>query len=296
MNERLRAPIRWFGGKGNFVKNLLNLMPPHKFYVEVFGGGASLLFAKQPAEIEVYNDIDSGLVNFFRVIRDPSKFAEFYHKATLTLYSREEYYYARDNWRLQENAVEKAYLWFIVARQCFSGVFGGGWSFSVTASNRKMAETVSKWLSILRMLPAIHERMQVVQIEHQDWRTILESYNHPDYLAYLDPPYVHSTRSSGEYQHEMINSDHKELIEQILKYPGMVMLSGYENDIYKILEERGWNLQKFETACHAAGKTRHTKIQGEGSALKTQPRIECVWRNPRAMAAFGNDLFAGAFK
>jgi len=66
------------------VRKILPFFPPHRIYVEPFGGGASLLLAKQPAEVEVYNDIDSGLVCLFRVLRDPDKFAQFYKKACLT--------------------------------------------------------------------------------------------------------------------------------------------------------------------------------------------------------------------
>ncbi len=68
MTKRLRSPILWFGGKGNMVAKILPLFPPHRIYVEPFGGGASLLMAKAPAPVEVYNDLDSGLVNLFRVL------------------------------------------------------------------------------------------------------------------------------------------------------------------------------------------------------------------------------------
>ena len=88
--SKIRSPIRWFGGKGMLVSKLLPCVPQHKYYCEVFGGSAALLFAKQPAEFEVYNDTDSGLVNFFRVLRDPEKFQKFYHKVCLTPYSRYE--------------------------------------------------------------------------------------------------------------------------------------------------------------------------------------------------------------
>jgi len=64
----MRSPINWVGGKGNMVAKLLKYIPPHYVYVEVFGGGASLLFAKKPSPVEVYNDIDVNLVNFFRYI------------------------------------------------------------------------------------------------------------------------------------------------------------------------------------------------------------------------------------
>lgn len=67
------------------VANLLKLMPlKHQEYVEVFGGGASLLFAKTPSPLEVYNDLDQGLVNFFRVLRDPETFERFRHAVEAT--------------------------------------------------------------------------------------------------------------------------------------------------------------------------------------------------------------------
>lgn len=72
---------------------LLPLIPPHHTYVEVFGGGAALLFNKEPSPVEVYNDIDGNLVNFFRVLRDPEKFQRFYQLLQLTPYSREEFRY-----------------------------------------------------------------------------------------------------------------------------------------------------------------------------------------------------------
>ena len=66
--------LGFYGGKRYIVPHLLKLMPPHKLYVELFGGGAALLFSKPPSPIEVYNDIDSNLVNLFRVLRDDKLF------------------------------------------------------------------------------------------------------------------------------------------------------------------------------------------------------------------------------
>ena len=83
----------------------------------------------------------------------------------------------------------------------------------------------------------------------------------------------------------MTADDHVELVQRLLEYPAMVMLSGYEHEIYKPLLKAGWDVQRYETACHAAGRTRHTGIQGTGAALKKQPRTECVYRNPAAMEA-----------
>lgn len=266
------------------VAKLLPLIPPHHTYVEPFGGGASLLFAKELSPVEVYNDLDSGLVNFFRVLRDPVKFERFYHLVSLTPYSREEWEFCRDTWESCKDDVERAYRWYVVARMSFSGRFGSSWSSVVTESCRGMANTTSKWLSAIDMLPSIHARMMRVQIEHADFRRILERYDTPETFFYLDPPYVPETRKSGEYKHEMRLEDHRELVDRLLRLEGIAMLSGYVHEVYKPLEEAGWRRIDFETACYAAGRTRQTGILGKGAAMRKQKRVESVWLCPKTVA------------
>ena len=276
----MRSPIRWFGGKGNMVKKLLPLLPPHKIYVEPFGGGASLLFAKAPSPVEVYNDIDSGLVNFFRVIRDPEKFDKFYRLVCLTPYSREEYNYCRSTWEECDDEIERAYRWYVVARMSFSGDFSNSWGFTVALSENNMAGTCNRWLSAIEMLPQVHQRFMRVQVEHSDFRDIFGTYDTPSTLFYCDPPYIHDTRSSTRYKHEMTNIDHEELVNILLSIKGMALLSGYKHEIYEPLEMAGWQRYDFKTACCAVGRTRGTKILGKGSIKKALPRTESVWVSP----------------
>ncbi|MGQ9697165.1 MAG: DNA adenine methylase [Armatimonadota bacterium] len=276
----MRSPIRWFGGKGSMTAKLLKLVPPHRVYVEPFGGGGSLLFAKKPAPVEVYNDIDSSLVNFFRVLRDPEKFERFHRLVSLTPYSREEYYFCRETWENCEDDVERAYRWFVVARMSFSGCFGRSWSFSLTQSSRGMARACSSWLSTIDLLPQIHARLMQVQIEHRDFREIFAIYDTTETLFYVDPPYVPDTRRSGKYKHELTLDDHKELVEILLNLKGMAILSGYRHPVYEPLEQAGWQRHDFETACYAAARTRGTRILGEGAAKRMQPRVESVWVSP----------------
>ncbi|GIV51392.1 MAG: hypothetical protein KatS3mg038_1913 [Candidatus Kapaibacterium sp.] len=73
--QRYLQAFQWFGGKGPFVHRIVALMPPHHIYVEPFGGAATVLLNKPPSPVEVYNDIDEGLVGFFRVLSDPDLFA-----------------------------------------------------------------------------------------------------------------------------------------------------------------------------------------------------------------------------
>lgn len=286
----MRSPILWYGGKGNVKEKLLGLMPSHLHYVEVFGGGASLLFAKEPAGgIEVFNDIDGNLVNLFRVLRDPGKFERFHQMVSLTPYARSEYYECRD---LEcEDDVERARRFFVVARMSFSGQFGTGWSYAVSNVNRGMAGTTSKYLSIIEELPEIHARLMRVQIENLDFREIIPKYGAAGTLLYCDPPYPKAVKSKlKKYEHEMADKDHEDMVALLLEYPQAAMLSGYANPLYDVLEDRGWVRFDFETACHAVGKTRLTGNLGKDSM---QTRIESVWLNPQAELGAGQMKLPG---
>jgi len=286
--KKLRSPICYVGGKGHMVSRLLSYIPPHHIYVEVFGGGASLLFAKNPSPVEVYNDIDSAVVNFFRVLRDPEKFEKFYNKVRLTPYSREEYNYCRDTQRECPDDIEKVYRWFVMARQAFGGMLDrSSWGMNLKASNYNMASCVSGWLSSIKMLPEISQRIIRVQIENLDFRKLIPLYDTTVTFMYLDPPYVHDTRKiQNFYSHEMTDDDHKKLVELILKSKSMFMLSGYNHPIYQPLEAAGWRRIDFQTACHAIGKTRNSKFLGSGSVLKYAPRTESVWLSPSTQEAY----------
>src|SRR6266508_2890776 len=82
------APFPWWGGKRWLAPRIVALMPPHDTYVEVFGGSGAVLFHKSPAGLEVYNDVNGSLVNFFRVLRDSPQ--ELQRALELTPYARDE--------------------------------------------------------------------------------------------------------------------------------------------------------------------------------------------------------------
>jgi len=288
----MNGPIRWLGGKGRMAAKIVPLLPPHRIYVEPFGGGAAVLFAKTPSPIEVYNDLDSGLVNLFRVLRDKDQFEELRRLASLTLYAREEYNDCRARLNADNDSIIRAYRFYVVARCSFSGVFGYSWGSAITKSCKGMAETCSSWLSAIDNLSAIYARLMRVQIEHEDFRTILKRYDTPDTLFYLDPPYCHDARRSGEYKHEMTNEDHVDMVRLLLKISGKAVLSGYATEVHQPLETAGWWRKDFQVSCSAAGRTRATGILGEGACLKNQTRTETLWIKPyRTGGLFGEAVW-----
>jgi len=284
----MRSPITWFGGKGSMTAKLLPFVPPHHTYCEPFGGGASLLFAKDPAPVEVYNDLDEGLVHFFRTLRNRRHAAELRRRCLLTPYSRAEYHRCRATWRDCRGPIERAYRWYVCARCSFGGRFSASWSYARTHSVRGKAEPVSTWQGAVAGLRAACDRLLDVQIERADFRRIFASYDSPATLFYVDPPYVHSTRTDKRYACELSDADHADLVALLRKLEGMVLLSGYRNGLYRPLERAGWRRKDWRTASAAAGRTRATGILGPGAATKKQPRIESVWISPAAAAALKN--------
>jgi DNA adenine methylase len=239
------------------VAKLLPLLSEHKIYVEPFGGGGSILMAKEPSSVEVYNDLDKGLVTLFRVIRDPEKFGRFYHLAINTPYDREEWRACRD-WEKYSDEVVRAWAFFVSVRQNFAGL-RTSWGRTITSSHRGMAESASSWMAIMEMLPEIHHRLMMVQVENKDFRAILREYDTQETLFYCDPPYIPETRRDGKYEHEMTADDHKELVKILLGLKSKVVLSRYAHDIYEPLEKAGWERKDWETHCIVAGGTRATK-------------------------------------
>ena len=288
----MRSPLIWFGGKGHFAPTVVSLLPEHHVYVEVFAGGASVFFAKPPSPVEVLNDLDGVLVEFYRVLRDPALFDAFSRRVRLTPFARSEYLECIGTWRTLEDSVERVARWFIMKRMSFAGS-GHSWGFAVSRSSRGMVESVGKWLGGIDMLEDVHERLQHAQIDCQDWRKILATYDAPETCFYLDPPYVLSTRRSGNFAHELTDADHAELVARCLAVKGKVVLSGYTHPIYAPLEDAGWECRMFDIPCHAVGKTRASRLQGKGMTwAKDQRRIECIWRNPAASQSPMMDLFA----
>ena len=260
------------------VSKLLPYIPNHRIYVELFGGGASMLIARQPSSIEVYNDLNSGLVNFFRVLRDAKQFKQFQRLVALTPYAREEFDLCKKSWREISDPVKQAHRWFIVSRMSFGANFHS-WGYGVTDSCRGMASRVSGWLGAIEKLPEISTRLLRVQIENKDAFDLLACFDGPETFFYLDPPYVVSTRKGGSYEHELTDERHRRLVKVLQGIKGKALLSGYANPIYAELERAGWQRRDWEMVCSLGGHTRLNGRMGKGGAKQKEKRVESIWFN-----------------
>jgi len=187
---RLKGPFPYMGGKCHLVKKLLPYVPKHRYYIEAFGGAGNLLLAKEPAEFEVFNDIDHDIVNFFKVLVDEGKFQRFYRKVLLAPYSRHFWKFCKQTYETCNDEVERAFRWFIVACQSFGGMHST-WGYSIFKTYRGYPESISRFFSRIELLPQIHARLQRVIIEERHWKDLLEAfsgYEFEEEFIYLDPP------------------------------------------------------------------------------------------------------------
>lgn len=244
----MRSPIKYFGGKVYMMDEIQSRFPENikdLVFIEGFGGGASALFSKDPYGVEIYNDIDRNVYALFKVISDCKLFKCFKNKLDVTPYSRDLRSEFILDLKQDIDILERAYKFFYVNRTSFNG--SGGFTSNVSV-RRGMSKAVSDYLSMIDYLPEVHQRFSRIIIEHLDIRELLKKYNKEDMFFYLDPPYVHSSRkSSARYNCEMTDEDHIEMLNILLSHKSKFLISGYDNDIYSILENKGWNKYSFKS-------------------------------------------------
>lgn len=285
MTDLLRSPICYYGGKNMLVRLLHSLVPSGgRPYCEPFCGGASLFFSREPAPVEVLNDINMEIVNLFRVLQNREMFEELRHRLMWTPYARMEFKRALE---MPDDAsdLDKAWATFVKFNMGFAGQCRTIGNFGrVFISTGGMADTTNRWLMRLSMLDAFHHRLMRVQIDCVDAIQCIRYWDSPDTVFYIDPPYVHSTRkSSNDYKHEMTEDQHRELVNCLIDCAGSVTVSGYSNLIYRALESNGWMRIDHSTACRAAGRIRGSKLRGEGSVRQLAQRVESIWINRKCM-------------
>ena len=269
------SPIAWYGGKSRLSAWIALLLPRHDTYVECFGGGASVLFRKPPARLEVYNDMHRGLVTFFRVLRDRPE--ELERALRLTPYARAEFDHCRRTWHTAKDDVELARRFYVRTRMAFACSSTTGWGFEVDGGQRGGSRSAS-FATAVEELSRFAERFRRVQVEQLDWRKCLDRYDRPGTVLYLDPPYHPDARGRDHrnaYQHDLSAGDHEELVATVAELRASVLVSGYPHPLYDtVLAAAGFERHEFS---HNSTASRVPAGRGE--------RTEVVWRRLEPGAA-----------
>lgn len=276
------APLPYFGGKKSQAPWIIDHFPYHDMYAEPFAGMANVLLRKHPSKMEVYNDLNGRVTNFFRVLQDKDQFDELVRLCWMTPVSRPEFERLCDEVATDDPARE-AWKFLVLGRQSRGG-FGAGdvskkdWAVG-TRPRREVPEQISKLLTAIDGLDDVASRIREhVTIECMPAVKLIkkyDKYHNPDgvgikrriVLQYLDPPYPPETRHGGKaatYSMEMTRDDHVELLETIRECKSHVIISSYPSELYDgMLSD--WNRDELQV-----------KAQTSNSGQK---RTEVIWMN-----------------
>ena len=246
----MQTVLKYPGSKWSTANWLIGNFPPgyeRMTYLEPYFGSGAAFFNKHRSSIETINDLDSNVVNLFRVIRErPEELARL---IDFTPWSREEY---RQSYATTGDTLEDARRFLVRMWQAIGAKSSDitGWRSNIKTVNGNCPQ----WSTQLpKNIIKTSRRLQhfgncLVQIENQPAPQLIERYQRKNVFIYCDPPYPLSTRSGRIYACEMKDADHVELLELLRKHPGKAMVSGYENEIYNDLLE-GWHKETRSANC-----------------------------------------------
>ncbi|TXH16450.1 MAG: DNA adenine methylase [Hyphomicrobiaceae bacterium] len=265
--------LKIHGGKYYLASKIVELMPAHKRYLEAFAGGLSVLLAKPHEGIAEYaNDLNGHIANFWAVMRSTEKFERFVHWCNSQPLEQRAFEAARDYHTIfthDDGDPWAAFQFFVRNRMSRQGL-GKDYCTPTSRLRRGMNENVSAWLSAVDGLPEIHERLRRVEIWNRPAVECLVDLDSAGMFAYVDPPYLHSTRSTTkEYgKYEMIEEEHEQLLEVLSELKGKFMLSGYPSKLYNDFAAKfGWRTVEFDVPNNASG------------SKSKQRKKEVVWMN-----------------
>lgn len=255
--KRLRPPLTYYGGKQTLAPLIISLMPEHILYGEPFTGGGAVFFMKPPSKVEVLNDTNGELMNFYSVLRD--RFKNLQKEVQRTLHSRrvfrqaEVVFYNPDMF----DEIKRAWAVWVLCSQSFASRMDGPWGFDKTDN------TTSKRITNKRdqFTTWYADRMKNVQLENADALYVIQSRDYKDAFFYCDPPYFNS--DMGHYK-GYTEADFEALLKLLSSIKGKFLLSSYPSPLLEqYIKRHKWHFflkEKYVTV-NAKGGNQKIKIE-----------------------------------
>ena len=199
-----KSPLKWLGNKSIMARTIVNMFPRHVVYIEPFLGSGSIFFAKSPSLVEIINDVNDLLVNFYTVIASDDGVDQFLKKFDTTLHSRTIYDdYKKSNWS-EIDPAEKAFRFYYIIRNAWNGLYrvnaDGEFNapFSGAMEHRGLAR---RFFNSSVLIKKAHNRLKNATIECLDYKDVFKKYDGPGVLYFLDPPYQTTYQYSRSFDH-----------------------------------------------------------------------------------------------
>lgn len=235
------APLTYYGGKKRIAEWILQYIPSHDIYCEPFFGGGAVFFAKQPSYLEVINDHNGMLINFYRQCQE--NFDIMASKIQNELHSEFRYHQAEKIYSGQKPAsdIEKAVATWLVFNQSWNASARAGWKFDQGSGGSHAGIVFAH--ARRNFCPWLKKRLQYVQISCRDALQVIRDRDSERTFFYLDPPYPDTNQGhySGYTWKEL-----EELLTLLQSIQGQFALSNYPSEmISKFSAENNWQLKEF---------------------------------------------------
>lgn len=252
----MNSPIKWVGGKRVLRKSIIPLIPKGDCYVEVFGGAGWVLFGKESKDhkVEVYNDIDSELVNFFNVIKYRSD--EFKEKLNLLLISREVFddLKFKDLYDLSE--LDRAFRFWYLLKYSYGGRKNTLTDYNFGYSKVRKAPIIEEQI---KLIEESYHRLRGVTVENLSYEILMKKYDGENTVFYLDPPYIVNSKCYGKY--EFTEEKHIELKKNLDNIKGKWILTVNNSDFFKELY-KDYYIKEVLTN-YSAGNSNKKSFEGK---------------------------------
>jgi len=240
MQKKFNTPFSYYGGKQTMAKYILPLIPEHTTYVEPFVGGGAIFWLKKPSKVEVINDTNKELMNFYEVVK--TDFPALEKEIAICLHSRSVH---QDAWVIYNSPhlftpIQRARAVWVLAVQGFGGMLSSSWGRDKTTD--KAVKSITNKRDSFTEEFAI--RLQNVSLERRDAIRVILSCDHKDAFHYIDPPYYNA--DMGHYDGYTIE-DFEILLKALETIEGKFMLSSYPSELLsKYKTKNNWFTKEFE--------------------------------------------------
>ncbi len=246
----------------------LRLFPPHRHFVDVFGGSGAVILNKPPSQVETFNDVDRHIFNLFTLLQDDSLRARLIERLELTHGANYDFFVEAINTLKQPSPtpLDAAWAFLVASWQSKSQInpallHDSDWRIS--GENSKVNR---RFIGLPKVIEFVARRFKYVEIAHWDWRRVISQFDSPSTFGFYDPPYFPTANKRKYYAAQMSEGDHTELLETLQHVKGYALLCGYSSPLY---ERHLAHWRRLEFPVKAVATVSGTKPD----------RIEIVWLN-----------------
>lgn len=237
------------------LKHILPQIPAHRLYCEPFLGGGAVFWSKKPSEVEVLNDLNGSVVNFYQICK--TEFSALRTLITATPHSREMHRKAELALKYPEmhSSLIRAWAFYVQTTQSFGAQLFTGWGYE----RKSKSTSLNLYNKRSKFIKSLQQRLNLVQIECNDALKVIASRDSVDSFFYLDPPYFNS--DCGHYAGYTEN-DYRRLLELLTTIKGRFLLSSYPSELLsQFIDKNAWSVKTVDSKVAVSNKVNKTKTE-----------------------------------